>query len=287
VQVAYPEQAGFDFSGPGPDAAALRAGLATVRAALGAHACAAAAGCALVAARAARGGPPPRGALAALAAAHVGVSGCCLAALPGLWAWLAVFPVEAACLHGWAAALAPGAARALAGGGALFAAAALRAAHPGVRLAVLVKTGVVAAGAARLAEAAEAAERARWARLRAYRAELAALRARLGDLLPPRAARAAAAAGRGRAACEAGAAAVLQLDVCGFTALARAADPREVARLLHRVFCAFDRAVAARPGLRKVPSRRAGPGRVGVGEGGRAGPVQPNYYWDPAGPGRL
>ena len=52
-------------------------------------------------------------------------------------------------------------------------------------------------------------------------------------------------------ACEVCTAAVLQLDVCGFTAMSQGTPPMEVARLLHGLFVAFDQAVLSH-GLYKL-----------------------------------
>ena len=89
-------------------------------------------------------------------------------------------------------------------------------------------------------------ERVQWRRHRLLRDELARLRCILADLLPAHMAETLGGPGP-HAVCEIPRklclAAVLQTDICGFTALSQSLPPMEVAQLVHRIFSSFDSAV--------------------------------------------
>lgn len=78
-------------------------------------------------------------------------------------------------------------------------------------------------------EAADRREREQWRLLHILGSELRALQERLADLLPPAvAARHLAGPAGGGGVCEPCTAAVLQLDICNFTAMSQALPPLEV-----------------------------------------------------------
>jgi class 3 adenylate cyclase len=108
----------------------------------------------------------------------------------------------------------------------------------------------LAGGSVLLSALADRAERRRWLRRERYSVELAQLRTKLYDLLPEEFARRTL-----RLAapppCERRWAAVLQLDVAGFTAMSTTLPPLELAGTMHSLFCAFDAEVRAR-GLFKM-----------------------------------
>ena len=91
-------------------------------------------------------------------------------------------------------------------------------------------------------------ERVRWRQHRLLGDELIRLRRILADLIPAHIAKTMADptgicsvhSELPRERCRA---AVLQLDICGFTALSQTMSPIEVARLVHRLFSRFDNAV--------------------------------------------
>ena len=111
--------------------------------------------------------------------------------------------------------------------------------------ALLTRTLVAVAfsvGAMSISALADSVQRRRWMHRARYAAELARLRTKLFDLLPEAFARRMLLLSA-PPPCERRRAAVLQLDVVGFTAMSAALPPMEVAATMHSLFSAFDAVV--------------------------------------------
>lgn len=199
-----------------------------------------------------RGPPRPAAwglAFAAIKLAHFAASLAGFACFPGD-GWLVTFPVQILLLHGWMGALQfRQALGMIAAAVALDAAAvpAVRSYSSELKMARrLIITLMYAVGAALLAWITDGRRRRAWRLRRVYELELGRLRAKLLDLLPADVAEAMLRSG-GPPPCERRAAAVLQLDVCGFTAMSQELPPRAVAAMMHGLFSRFDQVRAPRP----------------------------------------
>ena len=165
----------------------------------------------------------------ALKLAHLAFSLAGVACFPGLVTWLGSYSAAQTLLSGW---LAPVGARK----NAVLVAASLltvvaSAAAAGIlrELQVLQAYMVLGVGSLLLSRRHERRERFLWSLHRAMADELALLQRRLMDLVPTPVADRLGRAGAARS-CEACSAAVLQLDVCGFTAMSQEMAPMEVPR---------------------------------------------------------
>jgi hypothetical protein len=234
VQVRWQDDFDLEAYGDGALAAAKRSAAAI----LSAHGGAAGAACAalLAAARWRAGLAPACGAaLAALQLAHVAASLACVGVLGGD-GWLAHFPLQALLLTGWLGvhpfrtALAACTAAVVAQG------VAVQSLRPFPTAAALAARAVVAAaywaGAVWISRTANLDERRRWRRAQLEAEELGRLRAKLRDLLPDAVARRVVRSGGGGGGvaepllpCERCRAAVLELDVAGFTSMSQVLHP--------------------------------------------------------------
>ena len=237
-QVHWQDDFELEAYGHGALAAAKPAAMAI----LAAHGGAAGAACAaLLAAAWWRAGLAPAcgAALAALQLAHVAASAACYAVLGGD-GWLAHFPVQALLLSGWLGlhrfrtALAACTAAVVAHG------VAVQALRPYPTATGLAARAVVAAaywaGAVWISLTADLDERRRWRRAQREAEELGRLRAKLRDLLPDAVARREYGAAHGGSGggpgdaeqlppCKCCRAAVLELDVAGFTSMSQVPRP--------------------------------------------------------------
>ena len=256
-----PDQYGVEppppLGGPAPrDGPGLRAAVAGLTGVLSVHLVLAAACCAaLVTAelrRAPKASPSFEPLLLALKVAHLAASLAALRELPRLFAWTVFYAAIGAVHSCYLSALSFRTALAL-----LACALAAVAAAPAVTGVAftepfLLKLVPYVVAALLVPRQADRTFRAQWRMRRVLAAELRLLQGRLRDLFPreiaDRQAQAAAGGDGGHVVYERRTAAVLQLDVCGFTAMSRCAQP------FSRRSAAFFVAPPTRRALERVPS---------------------------------
>jgi class 3 adenylate cyclase len=173
----------------------------------------------------------------------VSLAGCKI--LPGFFGWLAIFTAELICMDGFLGTLTFKRNFVLTVGTVLVVSIFLKAFKKGLRVATLLKTIWWGIGSLTLSRTANFNQRRQWRMLCVYRTELRLLRQRLCDLLPRHIAvqnlvLPTSLESLSFQRCKV---TVLQLDLCGSTAITALYPPLHIAGVLHNLFSKFDQAV--------------------------------------------
>ena len=169
---------------------------------------------------------------------------------PGTCSMLSSYAVAQVLLSGWLAPIGARKSGILIAASAVLATASCVVAGMILEVHMLLSLLAMAAGSVVFSRRHDQREHFLWSLHRAMADELVLLQRRLRDLIPTQMTDEPE-LGPAPLACEVCTAAVLQLDVCGFTAMSQGTPPMEVARLLHGLFVAFDQAVLSH-GLYKL-----------------------------------